>query len=66
LRSERHREWGFVKLVELAQNKDHECGNEPSGSVRGGKFVWLLNDCQLFKGNFNSWNSLIQNEDEYV
>jgi hypothetical protein len=33
-----------------------EHGNEPSRSIKGGEFLDLLSDCQLFKKDSAPWN----------
>jgi len=36
-----------------------ECGNEPSGSVKGGEFLVWLSDCQLLKKDFAPRSCLV-------
>jgi hypothetical protein len=33
-----------------------EHGNEPSGSMKGGKFLDQVSDCQIFKTDFSSFS----------
>ena len=37
-----------------------DCGNEPLGSIKCGKFFGWLRNCQLLRNDYISWSSMEQ------